>query len=149
MVQHAPHEFMHDNEVLPRSHPFHESLGGIFMLSNDTASGTAPSGEDLSAKSTHQATVPNGQKHARGRRSLCNSISEKVNLHAATICGPPGNRSIPTGRYLACIQNFCTPCGVKILCTLMPTSWHTTSTPKQGLSQGWQSGPLARYGKSL
>lgn len=67
---------MDDNEVLLRPHPCHDFLGRIFMLSNYTASGTAPSGQDPSA--THRATAPHGKEQARGKGHYVTASKSKL-----------------------------------------------------------------------
>lgn len=69
---------MDDNEVLSRPHPCHGCLGRIFMLSNYIASGTAPSGQDPSAKSTHRATAPHGKEQARGEGHYVTASKSKL-----------------------------------------------------------------------
>lgn len=159
LVQHAPHEFMHDNEVLPRPHPCHGFLGRIFMLSSDTASGTAPSGQDLSAKSTHrataltatgthQATAPHGKEQARGEghyvtasKSKLVSMQPQYAVHPGT--GPFRRAAISHAyRILQAVRS-------QNLMHAYADIMAAISTYKQGLPQGWQSRPLARYGKYL
>lgn len=138
---------MHDNEVLPRPHTCHKFLGRIFMLSNDTASGTAPSGQDLSVNGTHQTTAKSthgGECHyVTASKTKLISMQPQYAVHPGT--GPFRRAAISHAyRILQAVRS-----PKSYLCTLMSASWHTTSTPKKGLPQGWQSGQLARYRKSV